>query len=153
MKTKIAFAILALGLVLPSSARDPVADYEAVKKLVTDRLLAPATAVFPPLTSIKFDYPVPNILTVSGFVDSQNTYSALLRSKWVVVANKGDLTKPIVCIGDDEIAEAERELEALKPENIAERKRVREERAKQAAEYEAAESAKNRAEMEAAFGK
>lgn len=59
------------------------------KDAVTERLKAPATAKFPSLgwdkeAQVRVSSANSNLFFVNGYVDAQNTYGAMIRSKWIV---------------------------------------------------------------------
>lgn len=58
------------------------AAYDACKAAVSDQLKAPSTADFQGSTSVDYRTTGGNNITVSGWVDSENSFGAKLRTTW-----------------------------------------------------------------------
>jgi hypothetical protein len=59
--------------------------FDTCVEAVTERLRAPATAVFPEYDTARYESPDPSgyhDIRVYGYVDSQNGFGALIRSDW-----------------------------------------------------------------------
>lgn len=56
--------------------------YEKVKKDIMDSLKTPSTAVFPELKEWNIDVNSNNVIEVKSYVDSQNSYGAMLRANF-----------------------------------------------------------------------
>ena len=54
--------------------------YEKVKNDITDSLKTPSTAIFPKMKEWNFNVDGNNIIKINSYVDSQNSYGAMLRA-------------------------------------------------------------------------
>ena len=80
---------IALGCTVYFWGTNP-SEYRAAKRAVESRLKSPSTAVF----SSGLNSTVAksgDTVKVRGFVDSQNTFGAMLRSQWVVTLRGGEV--------------------------------------------------------------
>lgn len=67
------------------SSLGPYVPYEFAKDFVRDRLVAPSTAKFMPLSRVHYVlYPDQKTWRFTSFVDSQNAFGAMVRTKWSV---------------------------------------------------------------------
>lgn len=82
---------LLLVLVLAACSDSPQAVYTRCQDEVRERLLSPASAVFPSISDDDVDVDVSeHEAYVSGHVDSQNEFGAMLRSSFTCRFNKRD---------------------------------------------------------------
>ena len=58
--------------------------YSMAKEFIKDKLKAPATAIFPPITEVYINQTNKNTWIVICHVDAENTYGALIRETWSV---------------------------------------------------------------------
>ena len=58
----------------------------ACQEDVRDRLKSPGSAVFPAFEDVQFELSTPTTVEVESYVDSQNSFGALLRSEWQCTA-------------------------------------------------------------------
>lgn len=67
------------------SSPQPGVPYEFAKDFVRDRLLAPSTAKFMPISEVNYDYyPGQKTWRFTSFVESQNAFGVMVRTKWSV---------------------------------------------------------------------
>jgi len=67
------------------SKPEPYIPYEFAKDFVRDRLVAPSTAKFMPISRVHYVlYPDQKTWRITSFVDSQNAFGAMVRTKWSV---------------------------------------------------------------------
>lgn len=67
--------------------------YEKVKKDITDSLKTPSTAIFPKINDWHIDVNYNNVIEVKSYVDSQNSYGAMLRADFeqkYIITNKNE---------------------------------------------------------------
>ena len=67
--------------------------YEKVKKDITDSLKTPSTATFPKMKDWNIDVNYNNVIEVKSYVDSQNSYGAMLRADFeqkYIITNKNE---------------------------------------------------------------
>lgn len=67
--------------------------YEKVKKDITDSLKTPSTAIFPKMNDWHIDVNYNNVIEVKSYVDSQNSYGAMLRADFeqkYIITNKNE---------------------------------------------------------------
>lgn len=63
----------------------PARAYRMAQKFVRERLRAPATAVFPPISEVSIGEVEKNLIFVTGYVDAQNGFGALIREPFAVI--------------------------------------------------------------------
>lgn len=67
--------------------------YEKIKKDITDSLKTPSTATFPKMKDWNIDVNYNNVIEVKSYVDSQNSYGAMLRADFkqqYIITNKNE---------------------------------------------------------------
>ena len=67
--------------------------YEKVKKDITDSLKTPSTAIFPKMNDWHIEVNYNNVIEVKSYVDSQNSYGAMLRANFeqqYIITNKNE---------------------------------------------------------------
>ena len=74
------------------TSNENIEAYVAAKQFVTQKLKSPSTAKFPP----NYDAQISNLgsgrFSVSGYVDSQNSFGAIVRTKYTVIILKNSST-------------------------------------------------------------
>jgi len=83
----LALAILATVLCLGADKKPPTAEekeaYRLTKSWITQTLKAPATARFQPIEEVEFSPHENGIMNVRIYVDAQNTYAAMIRTRFI----------------------------------------------------------------------
>lgn len=72
--------------------------YDYVKEVVEENLVSPSSAKFCPFKELRIQDDYPNYV-VRGYVDSQNSFGAMIRSDFVVTMKKG-MYNGKYCYGD-----------------------------------------------------
>ncbi len=97
----------------PDSGASKDAIYEATTRIVSGRLKAPASAKFPSLGGVVSIVDLgTDRFQITGYVDSQNSFGAMIRTRWVArVSVLGEsVTAEEIAIGDDAVLEFGKEL-------------------------------------------
>lgn len=82
-RTSTAMALIVLtGCGGDSETREKIGAYQSCERAVETQLKAPATADFSGYTNSEVAGPSESVYTVHGYVDSENSFGANVRSDW-----------------------------------------------------------------------